>query len=204
MNSLIRLSVAAGLLLALSTPEVQFSSARAAEDGAQAGKPAPVAPPAEEASKEATAAKEKKVVVKRKKRRKKGTVKKSEGSTIESSPGEKLSLKQVLEILKTTRDLSGKNLGGLQLVGVNLSRCNLKGVDLSHANMERADLEESSLERADLTGANLRMSNLRLSGMTGANLENAILDGAVWRDGRVCASGSVGQCREFAPPSRGK
>ena len=197
--NLIRLSVAAGLLMALSMPEFKPTSAWGAEDGTQGGKQASVTPPVEEATREVAGAKEKKVVVKRKKGRKKKVVKKSEGSAVEPSPGEKLSLKQVLEILKTSRDLSGKNLSGLQLVGVNLSRCNLKGVDLSHANLERADLEESNLERADLAGANLKMSNLRLSGMTGANLENAIMDGAVWRDGRVCASGSVGQCREFAP-----
>lgn len=118
-------------------------------------------------------------------------------SIVETNPGKKVSINQVMDILKTTRDLSGKNLSGLQLIGVNMTKCNLKGVDLSHANLERADLGESNLERADLTGTNLKMANLRLSGMTGTNLERAILDGAVWKDGMVCATGSIGECREF-------
>lgn len=130
-------------------------------------------------------------------KRKKHSVKKTDQNIVETSPGKKLSVNQVMAILKTTRDLSGKNLSGLQLIGVNMSKCNMKGVDLSHANLERADLGESNLERSDLTGANLKMVNLRLSGMTGANLERAILDGAIWKDGMVCAINSVGQCREF-------
>jgi hypothetical protein len=113
----------------------------------------------------------------------------------EPLPGQKLTIKQVMNILKTTRNLSGRNLSGLKLIGVDLSRCNLKGVDLSHANLERADLGESNLERAELAGANLKMVNLRLTGMVGTNLDRAILDGAVWKDGRVCSPGSVGLCK---------
>ena len=116
-------------------------------------------------------------------------------------PGQKLTIKQVLNILRTTRNLSGRNLSGLKLVGVDLSRCNLKGVDLNHADLEQADLGESSLERANLSGANLKMANLRLSGMTGVNLDNADLSGAIWKDGRVCAPASVGQCRDADLPS---
>lgn len=112
-----------------------------------------------------------------------------------------MTIHQVLEILKTTRDLSGRNLSGQQLVGMNLSKCNMKGIDLSNANLERADLGESELDRADLSGANLRMVNLRASGMTAVNLERATLDGAIWKDGRVCLPGSIGQCREPVVPA---
>ncbi|HEY4745024.1 MAG TPA: pentapeptide repeat-containing protein [Desulfuromonadaceae bacterium] len=119
----------------------------------------------------------------------------------EPLPGQKLTLKQVMNIVKSTRNLAGRNLSGLNLVGMDLSKCNLKGIDLKHADLERADLGESNLERADLTGANLKRANLRLSGMTGAKLENANLSGAIWKDGRVCAPASVGQCRESAAPS---
>ena len=132
------------------------------------------------------------------KKRRKSSAKKHEEMSVETIPGEKLTIKQVLNILKTTRDLSGKNLSGLKLVGINLGKCNLKGIDLKHADLERADLGESDLERADLTDANLKMSNLRQSGMKGAHLERAILDGAIWKDGMVCVPGSVGQCRELA------
>ncbi|MDD2853565.1 MAG: pentapeptide repeat-containing protein [Desulfuromonadaceae bacterium] len=130
---------------------------------------------------------------------------KNTGKVIEEMlPGEKLTIKQVMYILKDTRNFSGKNLSGLKLIGINFGKCNLKGVDLNHANLERADLGESNLERADLTGANMKMSNLRMSGMTAAKLDRAMLDGAIWKDGMVCSSGSVGQCREYAITSSGK
>jgi hypothetical protein len=116
-------------------------------------------------------------------------------------PGQKLTLKQVMNILRSTRNLSGRNLSGLKLTGVDLSRCNLRGVDLKHADLERADLGEANLELADLSGANLKMANLRLSAMTGVKLDSADLSGAIWRDSRVCAPASVGQCREMAATS---
>ncbi|MEI6208768.1 MAG: pentapeptide repeat-containing protein [Desulfuromonadales bacterium] len=138
------------------------------------------------------------------KKRKKGPSKKNGKVIIEMLPGDRLTIKQVMEILNTTRDLSGKNLSGLKLIGVNMGRCNLKGADLNHADLERADLGESNLERADLTGANLKMSNLRQSGMTAAKLDSATLDGAIWKDGTVCAPGSIGQCQEHAAALWGK
>ena len=156
--------------------------------------------PVETSSVDTTVTVEKEVVIKNKKK----SARKTRETIVETLPGEKLTIKQVMAILKTTRDLSGKNLSGLKLIGINLAKCNLKGIDLSHANLERADLGESELERADLSGANLKMSNLQLSGMTGANIERAILDGAIWKDGMVCSAGSVGRCREFPAPSIGK
>jgi len=131
----------------------------------------------------------------------KKVVKKEPPPEPEPLPGQKLTLKQVVNILKTTRNLSGRNLSGLKLIGMDLSKCNLKGADLRHADLERADLGESNLERADLSGANLKMANLRLSGMTGVNLDNTDLSGAIWKDSRVCAPASVGQCRETITPA---
>ena len=114
----------------------------------------------------------------------------------EPEPGERLTIKQVMEILKKTRDLSGKNLSGLRLIGFDLSKCNFKGSDLSNANLERADLGEAILERANLSGANMKMTDLRVTGLKGARLERVILDGAIWQDGTICAKGSIGSCRE--------
>lgn len=91
-------------------------------------------------------------------------------------------------------------MSGLQLVGMDLSKSNLKGSDLSHANLERADLGEANLDRANLTGANLKMVNLRLSGIPAANLDMAILDGAIWTDGKICAKASYGACRDSFQP----
>lgn len=202
MISFRTLLLMAAVLLAFTLVDMRFMQALAegvppkVVDGAAA---VPAAPPAETVT--TTVKDKKKAVVKRKKSRKKRAAKKGVKADAETSLGERLTSNQVVDILKKTRDLSGKNLSGLQLVGINLSKCNMRGVNLKNANLERADLGESDLERADLSGANLKMSNLRLSGMTGVNLERAILDGAIWKDGRVCAAGSVGQCREFASPS---
>jgi hypothetical protein len=109
----------------------------------------------------------------------------------EAAPGKRLSIRQVMELLKSTR-----NLGGLRLAGFDLTRCNLKGADLSNADLERADLEESNLELADLSGANMEMTDLRITGLRGAKLDRAILDGAIWQDGTICAKRSIGLCRE--------
>ena len=115
----------------------------------------------------------------------------------EPAPGERLTIKQVMELLKTTRNFAGKNLSSLRLVAFDLTKCNMKGADLSNANLERADMEETNLELADLSGANLKMTDLRISGIKGAKLDRATFDGAIWLDGTVCAKGSIGLCREF-------
>jgi len=109
-------------------------------------------------------------------------------------PGVRLTLKQVNQLLRTTRDLSGRNLSGLNLVGMNLSRCNLRGADLSRANLERTDFTESNLERVNFSGANLKMAGFFQSAVTAANMDQAVLDGAIWLDKRVCAKGSTGRC----------
>lgn len=200
-------SIVAGMLLIFTLFGIRSIHARdeqTVSKSIEAATAVPAIQSAETVTASPAVTEKKKIVVKRKKSRKKSAAKKTIAPVAETSPGEKLTINQVVDILKTTRDLSGKNLSGLYLVGINLSKCNLKGVDLSHANLERADLGESDLERAELTGANLKMANLRLSGLIGANLERAIFDGAVWKDGRVCATGSVGQCRELVPPSFGK
>ncbi|MDR3580813.1 MAG: pentapeptide repeat-containing protein [Oryzomonas sp.] len=193
--------VAAGIFGAVSMADIPSSTVQAAEGAIGAGNAA-IPAPADQVSQ----APPKRVgaVVPRKRRKKKKsarvkTVRNATPEASESAPGTRLSSEEVIALLRANRDLSGKNLSGINLSGVNLSKCNLKGVDLSNANLERADLGESDLERANLAGANLRMASFKLSGMIGANLENAILDGAIWQDGRICAKGSLGVCREAAP-----
>jgi len=138
----------------------------------------------------------------RRKTAKKGAVKGAGDQ--EAVPGARLTIKQVMELLKTTRNFSGKNMSGLQLTGFDLSRCIFKGADLRNANLERANLEEANLELADLDGANMTMTDLRLTGLKGARLERALLDGAFWLDGTICAKGSFGVCREDPPYSPSK
>jgi len=198
--------VAAGIFWAVSAAYIPFPTAQAAEGAVGAGDTAAPSP-----ADQISPAPQKPVgaVVPKKNKKKKASARrkasrKASAEAIGTAPGKRLSSAEVMALLKTSRDLSGKNLSGINLVGVNLSKCNLKGVDLSNADLERADLGESDLERANLAGANLKMANLRLSGMIGANLENAILDGAIWQDGRICAKGSLGMCREAVSPDSAK
>jgi uncharacterized protein YjbI with pentapeptide repeats len=109
-------------------------------------------------------------------------------------PGEKLPFEQILKTLRTTRDLSGCNLSGLNLAGLDLSNSNLQGADMRGTNLERANMSDVNLERADMSGANLKMVTFYQSGLTGAKFDHAILDGAIWFDHSICAQGSIGEC----------
>ncbi|MDD2733035.1 MAG: pentapeptide repeat-containing protein [Desulfuromonadaceae bacterium] len=115
----------------------------------------------------------------------------------EPKPGEKLSFKQITAILRTTRNLAGRNLSGLNLVGLDLSDCSLKGADMRGSNLERANMMGSNLERVDMTGANLKMASFYQSALTAAKLDQAVLDGAIWIDKSICAEGSIGECRKI-------
>ncbi|MHB8121283.1 MAG: pentapeptide repeat-containing protein [Desulfuromonadaceae bacterium] len=126
----------------------------------------------------------------------------------EPKPGEKLSFKQIAEILRTTRNLDGRNLSGLNLVGLDLSDSSLKGADMRGSNLERANMMGSNLERADMTGANLKMASFYQAALTAAKLDQAILDGAIWIDKSICAKDSIGECLKIVTkpeqPPQGK
>lgn len=106
--------------------------------------------------------------------------------------------------------LSAAQLGSSMLVSANLRDANLAGADLSYANLDAADARGANLQTASLKGATLRGTNLagadlRDTDMTYADLQGtdlsnvqlqgARLDRAIWSDGRVCATESVGECR---------
>jgi uncharacterized protein YjbI with pentapeptide repeats len=105
----------------------------------------------------------------------------------------------------TTMRLDKANLRRANLSGAILQLSNLKGADLTLANLERAhlhavNLRGANLMLANLTKASLLDADLRGANLTGANLTDAILikarfGNAIWTDGRVCAEGSVGECR---------
>lgn len=112
-------------------------------------------------------------------------------------------------------DISDGALQAIRLDGADLSRANLARANFQIANLAGANLMASNLEDAHLHAANLQHANLMLANMTGVNLldadlrganlrgaklQRAILiaaklEGATWVDGRVCAAGSVGECR---------
>lgn len=107
-------------------------------------------------------------------------------------------------------ELSGANLNNSFLVGANLQGARLGGSDLSYANLATANLEKADLRGARLKGAVLRKTRLSGARLEGADLGFANLSGAditqvdfsgvhlgkaTWIDGRLCAAGSVGECR---------
>ncbi|MCU7930466.1 MAG: pentapeptide repeat-containing protein [Candidatus Thiodiazotropha sp. (ex Codakia rugifera)] len=82
------------------------------------------------------------------------------------------------------------NLKDTNLMLSNLEHAHLHGVNLQNANLMLANLAGASLFDADLSGANLRGANL-----LGAIIIKAKFDNAIWTDGRICAKGSIGECR---------
>lgn len=105
--------------------------------------------------------------------------------------------------------MASMRLDGANLQGANLSRAILQLANLKDANLMMSNLKYAHMHAVNLQNANLMMANLQhanfldadLSGanLQGANIQGAIfiqakLDGATWIDGRVCATGSKGEC----------
>lgn len=65
-------------------------------------------------------------------------------------------------------------------------KCDLSGADLSGANLQGANLQNANLQGAKLLNANLKS----------ADFTGATLTGATWTDGRECAAGSIGVCKQ--------
>lgn len=101
-------------------------------------------------------------------------------------------------------DLSNAVLGRAKLTATDLTAANLNYADLSGADLSYARLLQASLlganlrganlSEADLSGADLRYANLTEVDLTGAKFAGANLEGAIWPDGRTCATGSLGAC----------
>jgi hypothetical protein len=97
-------------------------------------------------------------------------------------------------------NLRGADLAGARLIEADLSygslgTADLAGADLTAARLVGTGLGGADLRGADLTRSDLSYANLRGARLAGARLTGADLDQAIWTDGRVCAEGSVGECR---------
>ncbi len=88
--------------------------------------------------------------------------------------GEKSSFERLLR----TRKCPGCNFYKVSFHRIDLTEVNLRGANLAYATFR-----EATLYKADLTGADLR---------------GTVFDGAIWVDGTMCQSGSVGMCRRKA------
>ena len=89
---------------------------------------------------------------------------------------------------------------GVLQAGVDLFREAVDKDDLRGAVLPQADLWEANLTGANLSSADLSKANLGRAILTGADLADAdltltVLGEATWIDGRICATGSVGECR---------
>ena len=104
-------------------------------------------------------------------------------------------------------ELEGANLSGANLSWANLGGANLAGANLSGSVLHGADLDQASLRGANLTAARLQGAGLARSDLREANLRGALIGthraddvalstefggaittGAVWLDGRKCAT----------------
>ena len=72
-------------------------------------------------------------------------------------------------------DLSGANLGSINLRDADLSHAVLSGADLTRAILIKANLTWADLTTASLYRANLVASDLKFASLTGADLTQAIL-----------------------------
>ncbi len=88
-----------------------------------------------------------------------------------------------------------------KFLSATLIGADLTGAYLREADFTKADLTGAILRDADLTGARFFRAILREADLTDALLNRtdileADLSGARWIDGeRICAEGSLGQCR---------
>ncbi len=76
-------------------------------------------------------------------------------------------------------------MSSANLTGVNFRRADLTGVGFRNARLTKANFDNANLAYADFAGADL----------TGVSFAGAILDKAIWFDWRVCAEGSIGECK---------
>jgi len=104
----------------------------------------------------------------------------------------------------TTTILEGTNLNWTNLTGKVLTKTKLRGAKLRQAylikaDLTKADLSHANMTMADLTGAILKGADLYNVILVGTKLSNADLSGATWKDGRICAEGSIGECKFTSP-----
>ncbi|MFW2438594.1 MAG: pentapeptide repeat-containing protein [Arenicellales bacterium] len=92
-------------------------------------------------------------------------------------------------------NLSNSILQLSSLKGANLRFANLEGAHMHGVNLVKANLMMANLSKANLMDANLSGANLLGANLSGATLLKAKFDSATWTDGRVCAVGSIGECR---------
>ncbi len=96
---------------------------------------------------------------------------------------EPMTIEELDTILKTTRELSFKNLSEIKANGKDFNKVDLKNsfmvyADLSSADLSGAILSNAHLADSNLSGANMKDANFSNTDLTNANLTGADLTGA--------------------------
>ncbi len=91
--------------------------------------------------------------------------------------------------------LSGSNFTDSDLMYANLSGSDLSYAEFTNAKMKGIDLQHTTLTYANMSGADLSFANFRKADVGGIQLTGAILDNAIWVNGEICQTGSIGVCR---------
>lgn len=91
--------------------------------------------------------------------------------------------------------LDGANLRGADLSYATMNGASLRNADLGKVVFTGADFSGADLSGADLSAADLRYAVLSNANLAGVRLSGTQLEKATWIDGRVCASGSLDQCK---------
>ena len=96
-------------------------------------------------------------------------------------------------VLRMAR-FSGSNFNLADMQYADLSGSDLSYAEFSDAKMKGINLQNADLTYADLTNSDLSYANLKDSKLGGAKMGGARLDKAIWIDGSICSSGSLGKC----------
>lgn len=107
------------------------------------------------------------------------------------------------------KNLSHASIKNAKMISADLQGAILEAVDFSYTDLSKGNLKNSNLDKAILKGTNLKSVNLTSASLKGADLSyadlsgaklkgvdlsQAILDKAIWIDGKLCAKGSIGRC----------
>jgi len=105
--------------------------------------------------------------------------------------------------------LNNAHLRNSQLVGSNLMNSSLSGADMAYADLRFSNLSYSQMNNVLLLGANLKNADLSYTDLShsdlsyadlsnanlgGSKLDNVRFDHAIWIDGQICLTNSVGKC----------
>ncbi len=90
--------------------------------------------------------------------------------------------------------MSGSILNQADMQYADLSGSDLSYSEIADAKMKGINLQNADLTNADLSNSDMSYANLKNSKLGGVKIDGARLTKAIWIDGSICASGSVGKC----------